>query len=115
MFRKTCSWIRDMGCCSCFGFTRRKPKQALRPITGLNYRISRDFLLGDDIDDDDDDNSYNGEATNTADGDGGEMQNHAKRSEEIFREREQNGLICRQFPVKESNKLIRSEVRMMIR
>lgn len=109
MFRKTCSWIRDMGCCSCFGFTRRKPKQALRPITGLNYRISRDFLLGDDVDDDDDDNSYNGEAANTADGDGGEMQNHAKRSEEIFREREQNGLICRQFPVKESNKLIRSE------
>lgn len=110
MFSKSCSLIRAMGCCSCFGFTRRKPKQSLRPISRLNYRISREFLLDEEIDDDDD-NSYNGEATNPGDGDDVEPQSRAKCSEEILRLREQNGLICRQFPVKETNKLVRSEVR----
>ncbi|KAJ4726017.1 Protein kinase [Melia azedarach] len=108
MFSKSCSLIRAMGCCSCFGFTRRKPKQSLRPISRLNYRISREFLLDEEIDDDDD-NSYNGEATNPGDGDDVEPQSRTKCSEEILRLREQNGLICRQFPVKETNKLVRSE------
>ncbi|KAL5831171.1 hypothetical protein ACOSQ3_016598 [Xanthoceras sorbifolium] len=105
MFGKSYSVARAMGCCGCFGFTKRKPK-AMRPR--LNYRISQEFLLDEDIDDEDD-NSYNGEATNLNHGDDGELQPRVKRSEEILKFREQNGLICRQFAVKETDKLFRSE------
>ncbi|KAJ0021769.1 hypothetical protein Pint_32182 [Pistacia integerrima] len=109
MFNKSSySWVRAMGCCGCFGFSKRKPKQSLRPIPGFNNRISQEFLLEDEIDDETD-SLFNGEDTNTAHGDDGELQNCAKRSEEILRLRVQNGLVCRQYPVKETNKLIRSE------
>lgn len=107
MFSKGYSLARAMGCCGCFGFTKR-PKQS-QPIPGSNYRLSRDFLLDDDIDDDDY-ISYNGDATNPIDGDDDELHNRVKRSEEILRSREQNGMICRQVPVKETNKLVRTEV-----
>lgn len=103
------SWARALGCCGCFGFSKRKPKQSLRPISRLNYRISQELLLDDEIDDEAD-SFFNGEDTNTAHGDDGELQNCGKHSEEILRLREQNGLVCRQYPVKETNKLIRSEV-----
>ncbi|KAK3206016.1 hypothetical protein Dsin_020062 [Dipteronia sinensis] len=107
MCGKSYSFARAMGCCSCFGFIRRKPK-ALRPVSRLNCRISQEFLLEEEIDYVDD-NSYNGEATNPTHGDDGELPNRVKRSEEILKFREQNGLICRRIPVKETDKIIRSE------
>lgn len=110
MFNKSLySWVRSMGCCGCFGFSKRRPKTSLRPISRFNYRISQEYLLDDEIDDETD-SFFNGDDTNMAHGDDGDLQNHAKHSEEILRLREQNGLVCRQYPVKETNKLIRSEV-----
>uniref|UniRef100_A0A6N2LNN1 non-specific serine/threonine protein kinase n=1 Tax=Salix viminalis TaxID=40686 RepID=A0A6N2LNN1_SALVM len=41
--------------------------------------------------------------------DNAEVLNRAKRSEEILRLRELNGLVCRQYPVKETHLLVRSE------
>ncbi|KAK9279728.1 hypothetical protein L1049_013410 [Liquidambar formosana] len=98
--------VTAMGCCGCFGFAK-KPKNLARPA-GLNNRLSREFLLDEDIEDEDD-CSYNGDATDTAHGDEGELQSCAKRSEEIIRFRIQNGLICREFPVKETHEVIRTE------
>ncbi|KAK4747205.1 hypothetical protein SAY87_026242 [Trapa incisa] len=109
MFSKSYPFARFMGCCSCFGFAR-KPRRTLRPIYNNHLSQSHELLLDDEEDMDDyEDCSYNGENTNTAHGDDGELQSGAKHSEEILRLKEQNGLICRQFPVKETNKLIRSE------
>ncbi|PPD71891.1 hypothetical protein GOBAR_DD31209 [Gossypium barbadense] len=49
------------------------------------------------------------EVTNTAHRDEVESIGRAKRSEEILRFKLDNGLICRQFPVKETNRIVRSE------
>lgn len=111
MFGKSYTFAGAMGCCSCFGFMR-KPKRIPRPICGRNHNLSQEFLLDEEIDDEDN-GSYNGENTGTSCGDygdDGELPNRAKRSEEILRLREQNGMICRQFPVKETHTLVRSEV-----
>ncbi|OIW15768.1 hypothetical protein TanjilG_04303 [Lupinus angustifolius] len=57
-----------------------------------------------------DENSCNGEVTsNTTSGDDSDMHVRPKRSEEILNFRAENGMICRQFPVKETHKLDRSE------
>ncbi|XP_021645227.2 serine/threonine-protein kinase GRIK2 isoform X2 [Hevea brasiliensis] len=107
MYHKIYSLARVMGCCSCFGFTS-KPKQRTAPISVRNHNLFQEFLLNEEIDDDYD-GSYNGEVTDTAYGEDGELPSRVKRSEEILRLREQNGMICRQFPVKETQKLVRSE------
>ncbi|XP_059660588.1 serine/threonine-protein kinase GRIK2 isoform X2 [Cornus florida] len=98
-----------MGCCGCFGFTfARKPRRTLRPdVVSRNY-ISQELLLNEELEDEDD-CSYNGDGTDTGNGDDGELRSPAKRSEEILMYRTQNGLICREVPVKETHKLIRSE------
>ncbi|XP_022731063.1 serine/threonine-protein kinase GRIK2-like [Durio zibethinus] len=100
MFNKSFSFARAVGCCGCFGFTA-KPKRFSRSNC-------REFLLDEEIDEDGD-CSYNGEVTSTAHGDEVESLSRAKCSEEILRFKLNNGLICRQFPVKETNKIIRSE------
>lgn len=98
-----------MGCCGCFGFTRKpRPRRLVTTNLGSNNHLSQELLLDDDIEDADD-GSYNGDATNTMNGDDGELQSRAKRSEEILRFRTQNGIICREFPVKETHKVIRTE------
>lgn len=99
-----------MGCCSCFGFTR-KPK-AIRKPSCFNNRLSQELLLDEDMEDEDD-CSYNGEElTSTGNGDESESQNRTKRSEDILRFRVQSGMICRQFPVKETHKVVRTEVKL---
>lgn len=63
--------------------------------------------------DDDNDDTYTdgGDVTsNVGEGEEAEQQSRSKLSEEILKYKLQNGLICRQFPVKETNKLIRGEV-----
>lgn len=102
--------VTEMGCCGCFGFVR-KPRRSSRLGSGSGsaLRLSQELLLEDEIEEDDD-RSYNGEVSDTANGDDGESQSRVKRSEEILMLRTQNGMICREFPVKETHKLIRSEV-----
>ncbi|CAM8898799.1 unnamed protein product [Rhodiola kirilowii] len=112
------SRVTAMDCFGCFGFTN-KPSRAVRP--NPNRHFSQEILLdeiGDEEEEEEDDEeedgddgdnrSYNGEATNTAHEDN-EFQSNAKRSEEIIRNRIQNGLICREVPVKETVKVVRSE------
>ncbi|KAJ8768721.1 hypothetical protein K2173_023625 [Erythroxylum novogranatense] len=101
------TFARTMGCCSCFGFLR-KSKQRARRISLSHHNLSQEYLLDEEIEEEDA-SSYNGEVSDTAYGDDGRLPNHVKRSEEILRFREQNGMICRQFPVKETHILIRSE------
>ncbi|KAK6936029.1 Protein kinase domain [Dillenia turbinata] len=104
--------LTEMGCCGCFGFARR-PKRTIWHISGPVRNASQEFLLDEDLEDDDDVCQYNGEATGSThgDGDGDDYQPQpiANLSEQILMFRTQNGLICREVPVKETNKVIRSE------
>ncbi|KAG7013898.1 Serine/threonine-protein kinase GRIK2, partial [Cucurbita argyrosperma subsp. argyrosperma] len=106
MYKKSFSIAKMMGCCGCFGFTK-KPKRLLRPASGFN-RLSEDFLLGEDMEDEESCSSQDDMASTTHEE---ETDTHCrvKNSEEILRHRTQNGLICRHFPVKETNTVIRSE------
>ncbi|XWS73707.1 hypothetical protein CRYUN_Cryun02cG0151500 [Craigia yunnanensis] len=106
MFSKSFWFARGVGCCGCFGFTA-KPKRFSRPKCRSNFQMSQEFLIDEEIEVDG--CSYNGEVTSTAHGDEVESVSRAKHSEEILRFKLNNGLICRQFPVKETNKIIRSE------
>ena len=65
--------------------------------------------MDDDIEDEEGEPLYNDEVTNNS-GDEGAEETRPKRSEEILNFRVENGMICRQFPVKETRKLVRSEV-----
>ncbi|KAK8513388.1 hypothetical protein V6N12_052579 [Hibiscus sabdariffa] len=73
-----------------------------------NFQLSQEFLLDEEIEEDDD-CSYNGDVTCTALEVEAESLGRGKRSEEILRFKLNNGLACRQFPVKETNMIIRSE------
>ncbi|OAY51633.1 serine/threonine-protein kinase GRIK2 isoform X2 [Manihot esculenta] len=107
MYHNNYSLARVMGCCSCLWFIW-KPKRRTQPISAGNHHLSQEFLLDEEIDDDYD-GSYNGETSENAFEEDGELPNRGKGSEEILRFREQSGMICRQFPVKETEKLVRSE------
>ncbi|XP_075635221.1 serine/threonine-protein kinase GRIK1 isoform X1 [Castanea sativa] len=101
------SLARMMGCCGCFGFSRR-PRPQPRPPSAFNNNHSQELLLDDEIEDDDD-CSYNGDVTDTNHGDDAESHGRTKCSEEILRLREQSGMVCRQFPVKETHQVVRTE------
>lgn len=119
MISKSISYVRSMCFCGCFGFTR-KPKRVVTPYPIANKNLSQELLL-DIVEDDDDDEddcysdmmrSYNGETTtNTMHGDDEEMRIRAKRSEEVVKLRIQNGLICRDIPVREVHTVVRDEVK----
>ncbi|KAL6979317.1 Serine/threonine-protein kinase grik2 [Sarracenia purpurea var. burkii] len=98
-----------MGCCGCFGFSfAKKPKRLARPNALRGSHASQESLLNEELEDDDD-CSHNSDISDTGHEDDGELQSPSKRSEEILMYRTQHGLICREFPVKETHKLIRSE------
>ncbi|CAN0898745.1 Serine/threonine-protein kinase GRIK2 [Linum grandiflorum] len=107
MFRKSYYFARAMGCCSCFGLIKRRKQKPL-PITVRNHNISQELLLDEEIEDEDN-WSYNGEITDSVYGVDEMMPCCANRSEEILKVKEQTGMICRQFPVKETHLLVRSE------
>ncbi|CAN1171920.1 Serine/threonine-protein kinase GRIK2 [Linum perenne] len=107
MFRKSYSLARALGCCSCFGFIRRT-KQKPKHVPVKNHTLSQEFLLDEEIDDEDA-GSYNGEITDSVYGEDAMIQCCTNRSEEILRCKEQNGMVCRQCPVKETHTLVRSE------
>ncbi|KAL6204820.1 hypothetical protein ACLB2K_022087 [Fragaria x ananassa] len=110
MIHKSFSLARMMGCCSCFGFSiASKPKPQRKPSYSYSSHPSQEHLLEDDLEDDDDDCSYNDDATSMGNSEVSEQQSRAKRPDEILSFREQNGMICRQYPVKETHKVIRTE------
>ncbi|XP_027179699.1 serine/threonine-protein kinase GRIK2 isoform X2 [Coffea eugenioides] len=96
----------EMGCCGCFGFSfAKKPKKVVRPRVFGNY-TSEESLLDQEMEVED------GEFDNgddTGNGDDSDLQSPVRRSEEILNYRLQNSLICREVPVKETHKLVRSE------
>lgn len=110
-----------MGCCGCFGFSlAKRSKKMARPTMPYGNCLSHELLLDEDIEEEDD-CSYNGDITDTYDdvtdtgnGDDDELPVTVKRSEDIILYRTQNGLICREFPVKETLTVIRSEVHFKI-
>jgi serine/threonine protein kinase len=108
MLSKSCSIAKMMGCCSCFGFTRkRKPA---KPSSGFNNRLSQELLLEGGGDTEDDDNcSSNDDLINSDQCEESEPQTRTKRSEDILHIRAENGMICRQCPVKETHRLVRAE------
>ncbi|TKY67230.1 Serine/threonine-protein kinase GRIK2 [Spatholobus suberectus] len=111
MFNKTLSFADAMGCCNCFGFMRRLNRRSQRSKPAINNNISQEPLLDDDIEDEEGECLYDDdEVTNTSvNGDDSEEQIRPKRSEEILNLRVENGMICRQFPVKETHKVVRTE------
>ncbi|KAF5937779.1 hypothetical protein HYC85_025285 [Camellia sinensis] len=116
MFNKIFSFagVTRMGCCDCFGFSfGRKPKKLARHNAHMGNHESQELLLSEDIEDVDD-CSYNDDVSDTGHGDEGELRSPTKCSEEIIMYRIQHGLICREFPVKETHKLIRSEFALHI-
>ncbi|XP_022860077.1 serine/threonine-protein kinase GRIK2-like [Olea europaea var. sylvestris] len=95
-----------MGCCGCFGFSfMRKPKKVMMPGRGLGNHASQESLLAEAVEDEEGP-FYNGDDC--------EFRSPIKRSEEILMYRMQHGLICREYPVKETHNLIRSEVNCRI-
>ncbi|KAG4191799.1 hypothetical protein ERO13_A07G117900v2 [Gossypium hirsutum] len=103
MFGKSFSFAKDFGFCGCFGYTT-KPKRS-RSHCRPN---SQDFFLDEEIEEEDS-CLYNDDFTSTSQVDVVEPISRAKRSEEILRFKLNNGMICRQFIVKETNRIIRSE------
>ncbi|XP_039002195.1 serine/threonine-protein kinase GRIK1-like [Hibiscus syriacus] len=91
-------------CCGCFGYTT-KSKHSEEILSRSDYL---DFLLDSEIEEDDG-CSYKDNAASTSHVDEVEPRSRAKHSEEILRFRVNNGLICRQFVVKETKKIIPSE------
>ncbi|EOA24150.1 hypothetical protein CARUB_v10017384mg [Capsella rubella] len=96
MFRDSFSFAQVMGCFGCFGCSERS-RQSPNPY---------------------DDDMYSNDGDENSNAEGGdeeeeeeevEEQSRSKRSEEILKCKLQSGLICRQFPVKETNKLVRGE------
>lgn len=107
MFKKSFSIAIAMGCCGCFGFIRKFERR--RNQSGFKSNLSQEPLL-DETEDRDDDGSYNGDITDIISGDDSEVPICTKRSEEILMLREEKDMICRQFPVKETHKVVRGEV-----
>ncbi|KAL5565654.1 hypothetical protein UlMin_028818 [Ulmus minor] len=106
LFSKSCSIARMMGCCSCFGFTRKRKPVV---IAGNNNGLSQKLLPDYETDYEDQDNCSYSEVTSTGNVDESEIPSRAKSSEEILYLRIENGTVCRQFPVKETHKVVRTE------
>lgn len=106
MLNKTLSFAKAMWCCNCFGFIKRRNPQKVKPA--INSNLSQELLLEDDFDDED--SFCNDEVNNTTSGDDSEVQSRPKRSEDVLIFRVENDMICRQFPVKETHRVVRTEV-----
>lgn len=111
----------EMGCCGCFGFSfAKKHKKNLRPRVEGGNLVLQGLLLNQEVEEEEEDeeeeeeeeenNSYCDNITDTDKGDCEEIRNPSKNSQEILVYRTENGLICREFPVKETHKVVRSEV-----
>ncbi|XP_016434080.1 serine/threonine-protein kinase GRIK1 [Nicotiana tabacum] len=101
--------VAEMGCCGCFGFSfARKAEKIGRSNRGYGNGWSRAPLLEEEVEEEDD-GFDSGNVTDTGTEDDEVCHSPVKRSEEILMDRAQNGLICREVPVKETDKLVRTE------
>ncbi|KAL8516050.1 hypothetical protein ACS0TY_014648 [Phlomoides rotata] len=99
-----------MGCCGCFGFSFvRTPKKVTRSSSATRNNTYQEFLLNDDLEDQQDGKFHHNGITGIVDGDDYDFRSPTRRSEEILMYRRQHGLICREFPVKETPRVLRSE------
>ncbi|XP_076894134.1 serine/threonine-protein kinase GRIK1-like isoform X1 [Bidens hawaiensis] len=106
--------VAEMGCCGCFGFSFRKKQEKVRPNSHIGNHISQELLLNDEVEEEEDEEeednySYGDDMSESEKGDHEEFRNPSRLSEDILLYRMQNGLICREFPVKETHKVVRSE------
>ncbi|XP_052210321.1 serine/threonine-protein kinase GRIK2-like [Diospyros lotus] len=101
--------VTQMGCCSCFGFAlSRRSDSLVGPDAPMGNNLSQELLLDEDLENEDN-CSYNGDISDSGHGDDGDMRSPTKSSEDILLYRTQRGLICREFPVKDTHKLVHSE------
>lgn len=112
----------EMGCCGCFGFSfAKKQKKNLRPSLegGIpGNHVLQGLLMNQQVEEEEDDEEEDNDSycdnmshmTDNEKTDHEEFINPAKTSQEILVYRTENGLICREFPVKETHKVVRSEV-----
>ncbi|CAN8301092.1 unnamed protein product [Cochlearia groenlandica] len=96
MFRDSYLFTRTLGCFGCFGASSARTQDSPEPYEDDTYSC-----------DSDDTNVARGE--DEEDEEEVEQTSRSKRSEEILKYRLDNGLICRQFPVKETIELYRGE------
>ncbi|XP_073150136.1 serine/threonine-protein kinase GRIK2-like [Henckelia pumila] len=96
--------ITAMGCCGWFGFSFAKKSNKIR---GLGDSTSCEFLLDKELEDEDDSFS-NRDVTDHGNVEDCDFQSPTKRAEENLRYW-QHGFICREFPVKETHGVLRSE------
>ncbi|KAG5566743.1 hypothetical protein RHGRI_002325 [Rhododendron griersonianum] len=111
MFGKSYSFesVTQMGCCGCFRLAFAKPPKMLaKPKARMENHASQECLLDEELEDEDD-SSQNSDGSDTGHGVNIELRSPTKCSEGILMYRTQRGLICREFPVKETHRLIRSE------
>lgn len=103
--------VTEMGCCGCFGFSFVKtPKKVMKPSKAATKNTYEEFLLNDDPEDEQGSSFRNDDIIGSENADDADLQRPAKQSQEILMHRIQNGLICREFPVKETHSVHRSEV-----
>ncbi|KAK9079084.1 hypothetical protein SSX86_000754 [Deinandra increscens subsp. villosa] len=112
--------VVEMCCCGCFGLSFEEKEKKTRRNFHTEGHISEELLLNDEVEDEEeaeeeeedeeeDNCSYGDDISETEKGDHEEFRNPSKRSEDILLYRTQNGLICREFPVKETHKVVRTE------
>lgn len=105
--------MTDMGCCGCFGFSLVKsPEKVMKPSKATSKNNYEELLLNDDHEDEQ--GSQNDDETESRNIDEVDFRSPVKRSQEILMHRIQNGLICREFPVKETRSILRSEVSCIV-
>ncbi|CAN8255030.1 unnamed protein product [Cochlearia groenlandica] len=97
MFSDSFSFAQVMGCFGCFGCSERSTQS---PKTNSDDAYSNDGDLTS--------NAGGEEQEEDGEEEVEQLQSRSKRSEEILKYKLQNGLICRQFPVKDTYKLIRA-------
>ncbi|XP_073312075.1 serine/threonine-protein kinase GRIK2-like [Primulina huaijiensis] len=103
--RDTMEKMTAVGCCGWFGFSFAKKSNKVR---GLGDSTSHEFLLDEETENEDDSFS-NRDVADSENGEECDFQSPTKRAEENLRYRMQHGFICREFPVKETHSLLRSE------
>lgn len=102
--------VTEMGCCGCFGFSfARKQGKVGRPNRGCVNSWSREPLLQQEVEEVEDDGFGSGDIIYTGTEDDEVCHSPVKGYEEILRERAQNGFMCREIPVKETHKVVRTE------
>ncbi|XP_057781787.1 serine/threonine-protein kinase GRIK2-like [Salvia miltiorrhiza] len=108
--RNSIEKVTEMGCCGCFGFSFVKnPKKVMKPSKAISKNIYEELLLNDDPEDDQGSSFQNDDMNGSGNVDDLDFQSPAKRSQEILMHLIQHGLICREFPVKETYSVLRSE------